>query len=120
MSHDVEESEAEYEVEYLRASRVVSGERQYLIHWKGYDRDSETWEPESSLSNCVDLIRAFWKQQPDGPIAPVRKIHIIGTKCLHGDILYSVELSSDKIILATHAYLGKHYPFELLDYIINH
>lgn len=38
--------------------KLVKGVKQYLIRWKGYGADSDTWEPESTLS-CPELIAKF-------------------------------------------------------------
>lgn len=38
--------------------KMVKGQRLYLIRWKGYEEESDTWEPESTL-NCADLISEF-------------------------------------------------------------
>ena len=33
--------------------------RQYLVQWKGLDVLDNTWEPESSLSACSELLSAY-------------------------------------------------------------
>lgn len=38
--------------------KLVKGVKQFLIRWKGYGADSDTWEPESTLS-CSELIAKF-------------------------------------------------------------
>ena len=56
-----------YEVECIRAIRRVggcsqsqSGEREYLLKWRGYAESECTWEPLSSLgSGCMELLREF-------------------------------------------------------------
>ena len=50
-----EESEQEdYEVEDILASRVINGETEYLVKWKGWSQDDNTWcdhpEPSSYCS----------------------------------------------------------------------
>lgn len=55
----------QYEVECIRAIRRVgggsqSGEREYLLKWRGYAESENTWEPLSSLgSSCMSLLREF-------------------------------------------------------------
>ncbi|GBP19811.1 Chromobox protein homolog 5 [Eumeta japonica] len=55
---DKSEDEEEYEVEKVIDSKKVKGKIHYLIRWKGYGADSDTWEPENTLS-CPDLIAKF-------------------------------------------------------------
>lgn len=45
---------------------MVKGVRHYLIKWKGYNDDGNTWEPETTL-NCPDLIDEYHKSKPDTP-----------------------------------------------------
>ncbi|KAK0173017.1 hypothetical protein PV328_006272 [Microctonus aethiopoides] len=53
-----EGSDVEYEVERIVSHRYIKGRRQFLIRWKGYDEDADTWEDESEL-NCSKLIDDF-------------------------------------------------------------
>lgn len=39
-------------------SKKIKGKLHYLIRWKGYGADSDTWEPENTLS-CPDLISKY-------------------------------------------------------------
>ncbi|XP_049874039.1 chromobox protein homolog 1-like [Pectinophora gossypiella] len=55
---DEESAEEEYEVEKIIDSKKIKGKLHYLIRWKGYSADSDTWEPENTLS-CPDLIQKF-------------------------------------------------------------
>ena len=41
----------EYEVESILARRTVDGVVQYLVRWKGYGADDDTWEPSTHLPN---------------------------------------------------------------------
>ncbi|XP_076170396.1 uncharacterized protein LOC143148210 isoform X2 [Ptiloglossa arizonensis] len=50
--------EKEYEVEKIVGQRTIKGRRQFLVRWKGYDEDSDTWEQEKDL-NCSQLIEEF-------------------------------------------------------------
>lgn len=36
-----------------------NGRPSYLIKWKGYSSDENTWEPESHVGKCHDMIEAF-------------------------------------------------------------
>jgi hypothetical protein len=61
------EDQPEYEVEYIRDSKYKRGKLHYLIHWKGYQREDETWEPVSNVKNVPRLIAEFHKKHPDKP-----------------------------------------------------
>ncbi|RWS24196.1 chromobox-like protein 5 [Leptotrombidium deliense] len=45
-----------YDVEEIKAKRVVSGRTEYLVKWKGYDEES--WEPSANILDD-ELIREF-------------------------------------------------------------
>ena len=40
---------------------------QYLVHWKGYPREEETWEPVSNITNAKDAVRDFHRAHPNAP-----------------------------------------------------
>lgn len=45
-------------MEKIVGQRTIKGRRQFLVRWKGYDDDSDTWEQEKDL-NCAQLIEEF-------------------------------------------------------------
>jgi len=51
-------SEPAYEVEKIVDEKVEKGKRFFLIRWKGYGANDDTWEPEVSLS-CPDVVKKF-------------------------------------------------------------
>ncbi|XP_016979986.1 M-phase phosphoprotein 8 isoform X2 [Drosophila rhopaloa] len=57
-SDDEPEAEEEYEVEAIIGHKTMRGASYFLVRWKGYNKDSDTWEPEIDL-NCDDLIAQF-------------------------------------------------------------
>lgn len=60
-----EGSDEEYEVERIVEMRMKKdGTREFLVHWKRWSSDYDTWEPEKNLS-CPDLIEKFLKKVDD-------------------------------------------------------
>jgi hypothetical protein len=54
--------ETEYEVERILDMRTKNKTRQYLIKWKNYGDEENTWEPMTNLKNCQALLRQYHQQ----------------------------------------------------------
>jgi hypothetical protein len=54
-----------YEVEDILDSKMIHDVRHYLIAWKGYGTEDNTWEPEANLTDCDSLIEDFKLRFPN-------------------------------------------------------
>uniref|UniRef100_A0A1A9Z626 Chromo domain-containing protein n=1 Tax=Glossina pallidipes TaxID=7398 RepID=A0A1A9Z626_GLOPL len=58
---DVTESDEEYEVEKIIGHKKVRGIFHFLMRWKGFTEDDDTWEPEHAL-NCPAILEKYKKE----------------------------------------------------------
>ena len=74
---DTGDDSGEYKVEAIRDSAVYARESEsghlpglyYLVFWKGYLEEENTWEPASAVQHLRKLISSFYKDYPDKPTA---------------------------------------------------
>ena len=67
----------EYKVEAIWDSAVYANESEsghlpslcYLVAWKGYPKEENTWEPLSAVQHLKKLISSFHKDHPEKPTA---------------------------------------------------
>uniref|UniRef100_A0A8C9Y1J3 Chromo domain-containing protein n=1 Tax=Sander lucioperca TaxID=283035 RepID=A0A8C9Y1J3_SANLU len=45
--------------------RNRKGKVEYLVRWRGYGAEGDTWEPESHLSTCTVYVHDFNRQQAE-------------------------------------------------------
>ena len=74
----------EYEVEAIRDSAVYAKESEsgqlpglyYLISWKDFPEEENTWEPASAIQHLRRLVNTFHKENPDKPTATSTPVDI--------------------------------------------
>lgn len=59
---DESDNPDEYVVEKILEKKVTKGKTLYLLKWKGYSSDDNTWEPEENV-DCPEMLAAFNKAQ---------------------------------------------------------
>jgi len=62
------QNEQEYEVEEILDVRQTSKGQEYLVSWKGYSMEENSWEPEGNLQNCQQAINSYHRQHPEAPM----------------------------------------------------
>ena len=56
------EGEEEWKVERILNKRKVRGRDKYLVRWKGFTAESDTWEGRENLKNTKEAIEEFEKE----------------------------------------------------------
>jgi len=56
------DGELEYEVQQVLAHRDTRSGRQFLLRWKGYGPEEDTWETEQNIHAPL-LLRQYWRRQ---------------------------------------------------------
>lgn len=66
------EGEDEWEVEAVLDKRKRRNKIEYLVSWKGYGAEDDTWEPVSNLENCKELVVEFEERFPNAEVGKKR------------------------------------------------
>ena len=56
---DRESQDAEFKVEEILDQQDINSESHYLIKWKEYNNEGNTWESEENLTHCAAKLRQF-------------------------------------------------------------
>jgi len=56
------EGEKKWEVERVLNKRKVQGKDKYLVQWKGFTAENNTWEGIENLENAKELVEEFEKE----------------------------------------------------------
>lgn len=58
---DFLQGEALWTVERLLNHRKSRNKMEYLVKWEGFGEEHNTWEPDTNLLTCDELISAYWR-----------------------------------------------------------
>ena len=53
------EGEEEFKVEKIINKRTIRGKEKFLVRWKGYMVEEDTWENRENLENTKELVEEF-------------------------------------------------------------
>jgi len=53
------EGEEEFEIEKILNKRMIRGKEKFLVRWKGYTVEEDTWENRENLENAKELVKEF-------------------------------------------------------------
>ena len=54
-------------VEYMIAERMSKKHKEWLVRWKGFSHEDDTWEPLEHLSGCKQYIARFEEEHDHQP-----------------------------------------------------
>ena len=82
---EIEEVE-EWEVEKILNKKKISGVVKYLVRWKGFTAEGDTWEREENLKNVEELIKEFeWREvvvrrevEEKGEVDKCKRMELLG------------------------------------------
>ncbi|KAF4482546.1 Transposon Tf2-9 polyprotein [Colletotrichum fructicola Nara gc5] len=66
----VEDNEPEYEVERIIDHLKEPEGYRYLIKWKGYGHEDNTWEPAKNITNAAEELTIYWQQHQEREVTP--------------------------------------------------
>ncbi|XP_046545026.1 chromo domain-containing protein cec-3-like [Haliotis rubra] len=55
------DSESSYEVDQILNQRKRKGVVEYLVRWRGFGKEEDSWEPLKNLANCAAAMAAYVK-----------------------------------------------------------
>ncbi|SLM35451.1 reverse transcriptase domain protein [Lasallia pustulata] len=70
---EMDDNKKVYNVEKVLQSRLENGKLQYLVKWKGYSMNDNTWEPASQFTS-KKVLQDFDRHHPEQPKAGTREV----------------------------------------------
>ena len=49
-------------MEKILNKRIIRGKEKFLVYWKGYTVEEDTWEGRENLRNTEELVKEFEKE----------------------------------------------------------
>ena len=56
------QGEEEFEVEKILNKRMVRGKKRFLVRWKGYTAEEDTWENKENLENTKEVVKEIKRE----------------------------------------------------------
>jgi len=56
------QGEEEFEVEKILNKRMVRGKERFLVRWKGYTAEEDTWENKENLENTKEMVKEIKRE----------------------------------------------------------
>lgn len=66
--------------EFPCRSKKTKGVSYYLVHWKGYNSEDDTWEPEENLLDCKEAFEEFLSKEKIKEQKQAKKEQLAGQK----------------------------------------
>ena len=67
----------EWEAEQILDYRRQNNRHEFLVHWKGYGRADDSWEPIENLDHSLELIQEYWDaNHPTEPTPQITSLYI--------------------------------------------
>jgi hypothetical protein len=86
----IEDNEERFDIEAILNHRGRKGSYEYLVRWKGYGRESDSWEPAKQFDSPA-MIEQYWKRRKgSGPKESDLRGHMNRRKTIN-QILYNGE-----------------------------
>jgi len=56
------EEEEKFKVEKILNKRMIREKEKFLVRWKGYTAEEDTWESRENLENAKELVKEFERE----------------------------------------------------------